>query len=299
MEIGKRLLLVDGNSLLHRAYHAYPPLSLPSGELVNAVYGFSSLFLSALEKVKPTHVLVAWDLKGLTFRHEQYKEYKAGRPKMDQDLVDQVDRTKEVVEKMNVPQFGVSGFEADDIIATVVKKARDDDFEKVIILTGDKDSLQLIKEVQTQVFLAGKEMIDEKTLELKFGLPPSLIVDLKGLMGDSSDNLPGIKGVGQVTAVKLLREAGSLESIYEKIDSLNISPKLRKLLLDGRDIAFECKRLATLEDNVPIEYGWEDCLLSDYDFVGVEKLFSELRFFSLLKKLPKNKWDNDLEEVFK
>ncbi len=299
MEVGKKLLLVDGNSLLHRAYHAYPPLSLPSGELVNAVYGFSSLFLSALEKMKPTHVLVAWDLKGPTFRHEQYKEYKAGRPKMDQELADQIDRTKEVVEKMNVPQFGVSGFEADDIIATMVERARDDNFEKVIILTGDKDSLQLIKEAQVQVFLAGKEMIDEKALGLKFGLPPKLITDLKGLMGDSSDNLPGIKGIGQVTAVKLLKEAGSLENIFEKINDLNVSPKVKKLLLEGKDIAFECKKLATLEYNVPVSCEWDECLLSDYDFGGVEKLFNELRFFSLLKKLPKNKWDNDLEEVFK
>ncbi len=303
----KKLVLVDANALLHRAYHAYPPLTTPKGELVGAVYGFSTLLLSVIERLSPTHVAVAWDVKGPTFRKEAYAEYKANRGPMDEDLVDQIDRAKEVVAVLNIPQFGITGFEADDIIGTLAREAtdeQDDEENQVVIVTGDRDSLQLIKDKKVVVYLpihnrqSQSEVFDEDRVVEVYGIKPSQVIDLKALMGDASDNIPGVKGVGKVTATKLIQNFETLEKVYENLDSPLITNKVRELLVVGRESAWQSRELATIDRNVPLTLSWEDCLLTNYDKAKAVELFESLSFRSLIQKLPKDQWEKQAEEVF-
>lgn len=315
----KRLVLIDGNSLLHRAYHGYPRFTTPKGEVVGAVYGFTSMLLTALEKLSPTYVAIAWDVGKKTFRTEEYAEYKAGRAETDQELIDQIDRTKEIVTALNIPQFGVTNYEADDVIGTLSKQAiektqklkeskNQNENIQVVIVTGDRDALQLVEDDRVVVYLPagggafskdrGVSLFDETAIKAKYSLTPKQIIDLKGLMGDQSDNIKGVMGVGQVTATKLLEQAGSVEEIYEKLELLSITPRVKKLLEAGKESAFLSKRLATINREVPIKLSWKDCELSDYDRKKVLAIFDELKFKSLVNKLPKDKWEEDLEEVF-
>jgi len=306
----KRLVLIDGNSLLHRAYHGYPRFTTPAGEVVGAVYGFTSMLLSALEKLSPTYVAIAWDVGKRTFRTEEYAEYKAGRAETNQELVDQIDRTKQIVTALNIPQFGVTNYEADDVIGTLARRAIESDGGvQVVIVTGDRDALQLIEDDRVVVYLPsgggafskdrGVSIFDETAVKAKYGLTPRQIIDLKALMGDASDNIKGVPGVGQVTATKLLEQAGSVEEIYEKLEEIKITPRVKKLMDVGKDSAFLSKRLATINREVPIELSWNDCELADYNRDAVVTIFDELAFKSLVNKLPKDKWDEDVEEVFK
>ena len=300
----RKLILIDGNALLHRAYHAYPPLSTPKGELVNAVYGFSSMLLSVLEKLSPTHVTVAWDLKGPTFRKQEYEEYKANRGPMDEELATQIDRTKEVVEKLNIPQYGIEGFEADDIIGTLSRMASENEDTQVVIVTGDRDSLQLIKGKKIVVYLPiqnhhGQSVVfDEDKVREVYGLNPKQIIDLKSLMGDASDNIPGVKGIGKVTATKLIQEAGSLRNIYQKIDDLKVSPRVKAMLSSDKEMAEKSFHLAEINCDVPLKLDWDDCLLTNYDKNGVLSLFEELNFKSLINKLPKDSWEKEIQDIF-
>jgi DNA polymerase I len=300
----KKLVLVDGNSLLHRAYHGYPGLRTSEGELVNAVFGFSSMLLMVLSQLKPSHVVIAWDVKGKTFRHKIQKEYKAGRAKTDQELIDQIDRTKEVVMALNIPQFGIEGYEADDIIGTLAQQAVGDENE-VIIMTGDRDALQLVRGKKVRVYMPsrgsgknGSAMFDEEAVRVKYGLTPSQLIDLKGLMGDSSDNIKGVKGIGQVTGTKLLQEADSLEGVYENLEKLSVSDRIKSLLRKEKAGAFISKTLGTIECNMPIDLEWDRCELCDYNREKVEKLFEDLEFKSLIARLPRDKWEKEAEEVF-
>jgi len=300
----RKLILIDGNALLHRAYHAYPPLSTPKGELVNAVYGFSSMLLSVLEKLSPTHVAVAWDLKGQTFRKQEYEEYKANRGPMDEELARQIDRTKEVVEKLNIPQHGIEGFEADDIIGTLARMASEDEDTQVVIVTGDRDSLQLIKGKKIVVYLPiqnhhGQSVVfDEDKVREVYGLNPKQIIDLKSLMGDASDNIPGVKGVGRVTATKLIQEFGNLENIYKNINDIKITPRVKAMLSSDKEMAEKSFHLAEINCDVPLKLDWDDCLLTNYDKNGVLSLFEELNFKSLINKLPKDSWEKEIQNIF-
>lgn len=304
----RKLILIDGNSLLHRAYHAFPPtLTTAKGELINAVYGFSSMLLTILEKLGPTHVAVAWDVKGPTFRKMEYVEYKANRGPMDDDLVTQIDRTKEVVSVLNIPQFGIEGYEGDDVIGTLARLATDEESEKdtqVIIVTADRDALQLIKEKQIVVYLplqnraAQAVVFDEDKVVETYGFKPKGIVDLKSLMGDSSDNIPGVKGIGKVMATKLILEFGSLEGVYKNIDSEKITKRVREMLIDQKDMAEQSYKLATINQNAPLKINWEDCLLTNYDKRKATELFKELNFNSIIARLPKDSWEKETEEIF-
>lgn len=300
----RKLILIDGNALLHRAYHAYPPLTTPKGELVNAVYGFSSMLLSVLDKLSPTHVAVAWDVKGPTFRKLEYDEYKANRGPMDEDLATQIDRTKEVVETLNIPQYGIEGFEADDIIGTLARLASGEEDVQVVIVTGDRDSLQLIKEKKVVVFLpiqnhhAQSVVFDEEQVKEVYGLSPRQIIDLKSLMGDSSDNIPGVKGIGKVTATKLIQEFGSLENIYKNIDGGKITARIRGLLADDKEMAEKSYHLAEINSAVDLKLNWDDCLLTNYDKNKVTSLFEDLNFKSLVNKLPRDSWEKEVQDVF-
>lgn len=313
------MVLIDGNSLLHRAYHGYPRFTAPSGEVVGAVYGFTSMLLTALDKLSPTYVAIAWDVGKKTFRTEEYADYKAGRAETDQELIDQIGRTKQIVEALNIPQFGVTNFEADDVIGTLSRQAllrsresknsRIHESEvQVVIVTGDRDALQLVDDDRVVVYMPsgggafskdrGVSMFDEKAVLVKYNLKPKQIIDLKALMGDSSDNIKGVPGIGQVTATKLLAEAGSVDEVYKKLDTLKITPRVKKLLADGRESAFLSYRLATINREVPIKLSWNDCELVNYDRDRVMAIFDELKFKSLINKLPKDKWEEEVEEIF-
>ena len=306
----KKILLVDGNSLLHRAYHAYPPLTTKEGELVGAVYGFSVLLLTTIEKLSPTHMAVAWDIGKETFRHGIYAEYKAGRPEMDVDLFNQIERTKEVVSVLNIPQYGLAGFEADDLIGTLSLKASKEKDAQIVIVTGDRDALQLIKDKKIVVYIPvnggwgksgvdrGTAIYDEEAVVAKYHLRPDQMIELKALMGDASDNIKGVKGIGQVTATKLLEQFDSVEELYENLERLKTTERIKKLLTDDMVSAFLSKKLATIDRNVEIEFDWQKCKLADYDRDGAVELFQKLEFRSLLSRLPSDKWEEDLGEVF-
>ena len=321
--MSKRLVLIDGHAVLFRAYYAYPPLNAPSGELVNAVYGFASIVLNVIRELRPTHIAVSFDLGKPTFRHKAFVDYKANRAETPQELIDQEGRVREVVEALNIPVHTMEGFEADDVIGTICEQAKKIGVEAIIV-TGDKDALQLVDDDpenvnepggSVSVYIPGRNkqpsmIYDEEEVEKKFeGLQPEQVVDLKGLAGDPSDNIPGVKGVGNKTAIKLLLKFSTVEKIYEKVDEimklvqddvggvkklsdeLGIGKSVVEKLIAGRQSAFESKKLATIIRDVPFSFDLNKALLNDFDKNKVKDLFEELGFVSLLNKLP-----NDMEE---
>jgi DNA polymerase-1 len=313
----KKLVLIDAMSVLHRAFHAYPlSLTTKSGEITNAVYGFTAILFSVLEKLQPTHVAVAWDVGHITFRHDLAADYKGKREKPDELLLGQINRTKEVVDALNIPQFGVAGFEADDLIGTLSLQAKEDKESQTIIVTGDRDALQLVDGEKTIVWMPpasgkygkdrGPMIYDEFAVNAKYKLVPKQIIDLKALMGDQSDNIPGVRGIGPKTADKLFTGFKTVEEIYEAIKTGSgrekiiglVGERATKLLETSQDSAFLSKKLATIDRQVPIQLDWQKCQLADYDRDQAVALFEELGFKSLIPKLPKDNWEQDLENVF-
>ena len=287
----KKLVLIDGNALVHRAFHAIPPLTTKKGEVVNAVYGFVSILFKVLNDLKPDYVAATFDLAGPTFRHEEFEDYKATRAKAPQELYDQLGRVKEVLKALNVPIYEQEGYEADDVIGTLAKQANDKKKEEVetIIVTGDLDTLQLINE-KIKVYTLRKGIKDtiiydrQAVVERFKGLAPEQMADYKGLKGDPSDNIPGVPGVGEKTAIDLLKEYQTIENLYENLGVL--PQKIGDKLEEYKDQAVFSKYLATIRTDAPVELELEKCMLHDYDKEKVKKLFEELEFSSLLKRLP-------------
>lgn len=264
-----KLLLVDGSALLHRAYHAYPPLTSKSGQVVGAVYGVASMLYSALVEVSPTHVMVAWDLPKPTFRHEKYVGYKAQRPKADQEMVEQIPIVKSVIEAMGILQSEVEEYEADDIIGTL---SRIEIEGEVVILTGDQDTMQLVNE-QVSILTPPKGKLPAKMYGVdevreKYGVVPDQIVDYKALIGDVSDNIPGVAGVGPKTAANLLKTFGTLERIYRDINEvqLHFGEIVAKRLQDGKESAFLSQDLSRIVTNMPLSIQ-----LADMEYVDIKK----------------------------
>lgn len=297
MSARQLLLLVDGNALMHRAYHAVPPMTTANGETVNAVYGFTSTLFSAFEQLDPTHVVVMFDAPGGSFRNELDDTYKANRPKGADELYDQFPRAKRVVRALNLPMMQIPGYEADDVIGTLSKTAGMPN----IILTGDHDALQLVdNDTSVFTFKRGvKESIlyDEEAVKNKYdGLSPVQLKDYKGLAGDSSDNIPGVPGVGKKTATQLLLAFGSLEGIYvflqetsdeEILAEKRIKPSVLKNLRAYKEQAFHCRTIGTIvTDMKDVPFSAHDAQLSAYDRSDVVKLFQEYAFKSLLGRLP-------------
>lgn len=285
----KRLVLVDGNALLHRAYHATPPLSTSKGELVNAVFGFTSMLLRAIEELHPDYLAVAWDVKAPTFRHEAFEGYKAKRAPLDDGLASQYERVHEVVHAFNIPEFKLPGFEADDLIGALAKQAlKQEKAMEIIIVTGDRDLMQLIDK-RVKVFMPKKTINDvglygEEEFALRFGFAPECLVNFKGLAGDQSDNIPGVPGIGEVSATKLVQQYCTLEKIYKNLDKL--PERMRKLLEEGKDMAYKSRELATIETEVPIKLDLPACRIHEFEREKVVKLFEELEFRSLLPRIP-------------
>lgn len=289
----KRLILIDSHALIHRAYHALPPLTTKSGELVNAVYGFTSILMKTISNFKPDYIVAAFDASGPTFRHAEYKEYKATRVKAPDDLYTQIPRVKEILAAFKIPIFEKSGFEADDIIGTISKNLKNKEVE-VLILTGDMDNLQLISKNVSVLYAppsASKEQIiyDAKKVSERFeGLAPEQMIDFKGLKGDPSDNIPGVKGIGEKTAITLLNRFKTIEKLYEAIEknkAENISGSVLIKLKSGKDAAFFSKKLATIKQDVPIKFSIKESEFGKFDKEKLFKLLGELGFVSLIGRM--------------
>jgi len=283
-----RLVLIDGHALAYRAYHALPDdLTTSKGELTNAVYGFTSMLLKVLEDEEPTHIAVTFD-KGPTFRHEIFKEYKAHRAKMPDELRTQMSRVRRVVETLDIPIYEQEGYEADDVLGTLARQAEARDVNTLIV-TGDMDLLQLVDEhirVLTSRWRFSDTVIYdvERVKERYEGLEPGHLVDYKALMGDKSDNIPGVYGVGEKTATKLLKKYGSLDEIYEHLD--DVSTRFRNRLEEGRAEAFLSRRLARIVRDAPVTLDLEACRVRTFEYDEVLDLFHELEFKSLIERLP-------------
>lgn len=290
----KTVVIIDGNAIIHRAYHALPPLTAPDGTLVNAVYGFASMLLKVMGDLKPDYLVTTFDVAGGTFRDEIYTEYKATRVKTDQALYDQIPLVHELVKGFNVPIYTKTGFEADDLIGTLAKKITGAHKDiTCIIVTGDKDLLQLIDDNIIEVYLLRKgmsdfELFNETHMKEKLGFSPAQMIDYKSLRGDTSDNIPGVKGIGEKTATELLANFGSLEKIYDalKKEDKKISAGVQMKLSEGHESALMSKKLATIDTNVPgIEYSLPEMQTTSYKREDVIELFKKFGFYSLVKRV--------------
>ena len=289
MENTKKFMIIDGNALVHRAFHALPPLSTKDGVLVNAVYGFTTVLMKALKELKPEYAAVAFDLKGGTFRNELYKEYKAQRIKQPQELYDQIPLIKEVVCAFGIPVVEKQGFEADDVIATLSHGTWNMEHGTVetIIVTGDMDALQLV-DAHTKVYSFRKGfsdtvIYDEAAVKERYGITPAQMIDYKALRGDPSDNIPGVKGIGEKTATELLQRFGTLVEVYKKVDT--ISGRVGELLKKYKNDAMLGKKLVTLVRDVDIGVSLEDCKVPVADNKKLREIFEKFGFKNLAARL--------------
>lgn len=330
----KKVILIDGNAIIHRAYHSMPKTFTNSkGEPTNAVYGFALTLIRVIEDLSPTHMVCSFDLAGPTFRHEKYAGYKATRVKADQELYDQIPKVKELVDTMGIKIIEMQGFEADDIIGTAVKQLSTTNvripriYESrqsetinqnnhptpgvytegdivTYIVTGDKDAFQLLN---GSVFIydlkrSGDQprIIDKEAVKKKYDLDPKDFIDLKALSGDSSDNIPGVPGVGDKTATALIQSFGDLDNLYccleqksnikdqnDKSKCKSLTPRIEKLLIDNKDQAYLSRELGTIHADVPIDFSLEDIAWGEYDKDALLDLFQKLGFRSLISRFSR------------
>ena len=282
----KRLIIIDGNSIINRAFYALPDMTNSEGLHTNAVYGFTRMLFKIIDDYKPTHISVAFDMKAPTFRHEEFSEYKAGRKKMPNELGQQLQPLKELLDTFNIHRMEMAGFEADDLIGTVAKKAENDDF-KVYIVTGDKDAIQLASnKTTTLITKKGVGEVEEYNYDSvveRYEMTPTQFIDLKGLMGDKSDNIPGVPGIGEKTGIKLIKEFSSIENLIENTDQLKGSVK--KKIEENKDQAVFSKKLATIITDVPIEISLDELSYGDYDKNAVIEEFKKFGFNTLIKQV--------------
>ncbi len=284
----ERLMLLDGNGLIYRGYFALPPLTTSKGELVNAVFGFCSIVLRGFQDIRPDYVAVAFDLSGPTFRHERFADYKATRQRMPDDLRDQFPKVREVVKALRIPVYELAGYEADDVIGTLTVQAEARGLDTTIV-TGDLDMLQLVTDrtrlMTTRSGVQNTIIYDPDRIAERYGLEPAQMIDFKALKGDATDNIPGVPGVGEKTAAKLIQTFGSLETVFEQIDA--VAPeKLRGPLLEARERVLESRELMTIVRDLPVELDLEAARLGEYDREGVIRLFREYEFRTLIERLP-------------
>jgi len=292
----KKLILIDGNAILHRAFHALPPLTSKNGDIVNAVYGFFSMFLKIMEDQKPDFIVVCFDKKAPTFRKELFVGYQAKRPKMSDDLIPQIKFVHEILEKAKVEIFEIDGYEADDLIGTIAvqsqksgRKSQKEEIE-VFIVSGDRDLLQLVnghvKMIAPVTGLTNMIVFDEGSVLQKYGIKPSQMVDYKALVGDPSDNYPGVAGVGPKTAASLINEYGSLENIYKNLEQIKTkNPNLALKLANDAEAAGLAQKLAGVVLDAPITLGIEKAGIRHFDKEGMKKELERFGFKSLLKRL--------------
>lgn len=282
----KRLIIIDGNSIINRAFYALPDMSNSEGLKTNAIFGFVRMMFKIIEDYQPTHMSVAFDKKAPTFRHKQYADYKAGRKKMPDELAQQLQPLKDLLDKFNINRLELEGYEADDLIGTVARLGEENDF-KVYIVTGDKDAIQLAShKTTTLITKKGVGEVEEYNYDSvleRYEMTPTQFIDLKGLMGDKSDNIPGVPGVGEKTGIKLLKQYSTIENLIEHTDELKGS--IKKKIEENKELALMSKELATIITNVPIEVKLEDLEYGDYNKDDVVEKFKEFGFTSLITKL--------------
>ncbi|HEV8354206.1 MAG TPA: DNA polymerase I [bacterium] len=286
MPKSRKLILIDANGLVYRAFFALPYFTTTDGRPTNAVFGFTNMLLKVLDDEKPGYVAAAFDKAAPTFRHEQYKEYKATRQRMPDDLRPQMQTAKQVLDALRIPIYEATGFEAEDILATIARKAAAEGFE-VLIVTGDLDVLQLIDDkVRVMVTSRGiteTTVYDRKKFKDRFGFDPPQLPDYKGLKGDTTDNIPGVPGVGEKTAGQLIQQFGSVEALLEHVDS--VTPKLAKVIAERGGQIVQSKSLATIVTDVPVDWTWEDLARKNPDAKQLRELFERLEFKSLVERV--------------
>jgi len=296
----RRLVLIDGHALLYRAFFGFPKsLVLSDGQLVNAAYGFIRILLSTMTELKPTHLAVSFDV-GKTFRHKEFESYKAHREKMPDELRSQEPIVQEILGDLNVPIYSVFGFEADDVIGTLAKQASKQAAEdSVMIVTGDKDMWQLVNE-QIHVYVPGtgirqSRIVDRQGVKDSLGVWPEQVPDYKGLAGDSSDNIPGVNGIGPKTAASLIEQFGSVEELYDHVDEVKESVRVK--LVRDKQQAIDSKHLATIVTDVPIQLDWDHCKLTTYDKDKAMAVLTKYDFKSLIPKLPRDTFEESVQEA--
>lgn len=290
-----RIVVIDGNSLINRAFYALPPLMNKEGLYTNAVYGFANMLNKIVEEYAPKYLTVAFDKKAPTFRHKEYTEYKAGRKKMPIELAQQMPLLKELLDYMNISHIELDGFEADDLIGTIVKRAEQDDIEPVVI-TGDKDALQLASD-KTQIIITKKgisefEAYDQNAFEEKYGITPNQFIDLKGLMGDQSDNIPGVPGIGEKTGLKLIQAFGSIQNLIENVHEIK-SVKQREKIEENAHLAIMSRQLAEINVNVPVDIVFEEYTFNRPDTEKLVAFYNRLEFYSLISKIKKSEGQSE------
>ncbi len=291
----KKLILIDGNALVHRAFHALPPLTSPRGIVTNAVFGFSSILLKTIKEMKPDYIAAAFDLAAPTFRHKEFAEYKIHRERAPDELYNQIPLVKDVLNAFGVPVYEKQGYEADDLIGTLATETKKNRDVQVVIATGDLDTLQLVEGEKVVVFTLKKGMndtiiYDERAVMARYGLKPGQLNDYRGLKGDPSDNIPGVPGIGEKTAADLIQKFGSLDGLYESLESQKekdkISDKLAKKLLENKEGAYFSKQLSVLVTDLNTGFSLEKAdWRKNMDQSKIETLFKDLGFNSLLKRL--------------
>jgi DNA polymerase-1 len=314
MKTEKKFIVIDGNSIVHRAYHALPDLTDKKGEAAGAVYGFILALFKIVKDFEPDYIATCFDTAKPTFRHLAFKEYKAKRPATPDDLKVQLGKVRKLLCDLNIAFFEKEGFEADDLLATVIKKTREEEAGRelmVYILTGDRDSLQLVNE-RTKMYILNRGVKNsfiydrEKILE-DYGIEPEQIVALKALAGDASDNIPGVHGIGEKGALELLKKYKTLRWMYDRAEtepdnfldgSKTKSAKVRDLLLENKERVFFFERMVHMRDDAPIDYRLQECLFTDFDPQRTEKALCELGFVSLAKRIPL-KTHSAIQSLFK
>ena len=294
-----KFLIIDGSSLFFRAFYALPLLKTKRGLYTNAIYGFVMMVENAIEKIEPSHVAVCFDMKGKTFRSEIYKDYKGTRQKTPNELEQQWPLVREILGHMNIKILESPVYEADDIAGTLAKLGSEEGFENYL-LTGDKDYFQLVND-NTKVLFTRKgitdmDIVTVEKIEEDYGIEPLEFIELKALMGDSSDNIPGIYGIGEKTGLKLVRQFHTLENLYDNIDDVS-GKKLKEKLVDGKMAAFMSKKLGTIVRDVPIEESLDDLKKLEYDYEKLSELYREFEFNSMLDRLPEEYRKEEVEEI--
>ncbi|HCC59629.1 MAG: hypothetical protein A2402_03250 [Candidatus Staskawiczbacteria bacterium RIFOXYC1_FULL_37_43] len=291
----ERLLIIDSNALLHRAFHALPPLATKSGQTTGAVYGFLLTLFKAIKDLGKDcnlYVVACFDTKAKTFRHEKFQDYKAQRPQTPDGIISQIPVAKEVLQTLKIPVFAKEGFEADDLIATIcaVSKKENKDLE-IYILSGDLDNLQLVDD-KVKVYTLGKGIKDTVIYDInkvvgRFGVKPLQMNDFKALVGDASDNVPGVKGIGNKTAAEIIQKYGTIKNLYQELatDTAVLKPKIKEALKNNKDSAFMSLELVETKKDIDINFNLQECKFGDFFKEQVEEKFKKLEFDSLINRL--------------
>jgi len=294
MENKKKLIIIDSNALLHRSFHALPPLMTKSGQETGAVYGYLLTLFKAITDLKANYIVACFDTKMPTFRHEMFKDYKAQRPATPTGIISQIPVAKEVLQAFGIPVFAKEGVEADDLIATICEKVGKE--AEIYIVSGDMDNTQLVNE-NIKVYTLGKGIKDTVIYDInkvveRFGVTPEQMVDYKALTGDASDNIPGVEGIGKKTAAEIIQQYGSIKNLYEELatDTAVLKPKVKEMLKQNKESALMSRDLAQMKKDVEIDFILEDCKFDPsadgFNLGKVEEIFKKLDFNSLILRLP-------------